>query len=137
MYGNPLYWRETHKQPRFLIFDGRIVILLLIAIMHFRFWTISLAITAAFVLWFFDRKGISADSIVRYLRARLVGRKRSARGLAAERRAVDFGFESTADVEAMKRIIEGRDMAAKKLADKRNGVKTAPAKGQKKQKKTG
>lgn len=137
MYGNSLYWRETHRQPRFLIFDGRIVVLLLVAIMHFRVWTILLALTAAFVLWFFDRKGITADSIVRYLRARLVGRKRSARGAGAERIAVDFGFESARDVEQMKRIIEGRDSAARKAAAKRKGVKTAGPSMQKTQKTTG
>lgn len=137
MYGSSLYWRETHRQPRFLIFDGRIVVLLLMAMMHFRVWTILLALTAAFVLWFFDRKGISADSIVRYLRARLVGRKRSARGVDAERTAVDFGFESARDVAQMKRIIEGRDIAARKAAAKRKGQKTAGPSQLKQQNATG
>ncbi|WP_411840069.1 IcmT/TraK family protein [Paracoccus sp. ME4] len=123
MYGSSLYWRETHRQPRFLIFDGRIVVLLLVAIMHFRVWTILLALIAALVLWFFDRKGISADSIFRYLRARLVGRKRSARGPSAERTAVDFGFETVHDVARMKRLIEGRSMAASKA--KRKGPKAS------------
>ena len=98
MFGTPLYWRETHKQPRFLIFDGRMIVLLLIVILHIRLWTVALAVIMMMVLAFFDRKGVPADSILRFLRASIVGRKRSARGFLAARQAVDFGFETKAAV---------------------------------------
>lgn len=93
IFGTPLFWRETHKPGKFLIFEGRVVIVLLLMVMHIRPWTITLALFVMGVLWYFDRKGVSADSILRYLRARIVGRKRSARGVHAERVAVDFHFE--------------------------------------------
>ena len=94
MFGTPLFWRETHKPGKFLIFEGRVVIVLLLMVMHIRPWTIALAFTVMGVLYFFDRKGVPADSILRYLRARLVGRRRTARGVHNQRVPVDFHFEA-------------------------------------------
>jgi hypothetical protein len=94
MFGTPLFWRETHKPGKFLIFEGRVVIVLLLMVMHIRPWTIALAFSVMAVLYFFDRKGVPADSILRYLRARLVGRRRTARGVHNERVPVDFHFEA-------------------------------------------
>lgn len=93
MFGEPIFWRETMKPAKFLIFDVRVVLVLIPAFMHLRYWTLILAIATMFIFWWFDRKGVSTDSILRFLRARLIGRKRSARGVHEERTAVDFGFE--------------------------------------------
>jgi hypothetical protein len=94
MFGTPLFWRETHKPGKFLMFEGRVVIVLLLMVMHIRPWTIALAFMVMGVLYFFQRKGVSADSILRYLRARLVGRRRTARGVHNRRVPVDFHFEA-------------------------------------------
>jgi hypothetical protein len=96
VHGRPLYWRETHRQVRFGPLDGRVVVLFLMTILHLRLWTLSLTLACLGILFFFSRKGIHADSILRYLRASIVGRKRSAHGLAAERMPVDYGFETEA-----------------------------------------
>ena len=117
-FGAPLYWRETHRQPRFLFLDGRLVITLFVMIMHIRPWTIALALITIIILWAFERKGISADSILRYLRASLVGRKRSARGFHAERPMVDFGFETEQMVQNQRQTIALRASAAKRTADR-------------------
>ena len=93
MFGEPVFWRDTMKPAKFLIFDVRAALALFPALMHLRPWTIALAIAVMGVFWWFDRKGIPADSILRYLRARLVGPRRSARGAHEERLPVDFGFE--------------------------------------------
>lgn len=98
-FGTSLYWRETHKQPKLVIFDGRLIVLLLLVILHVRLWTIFLVLLAMLVLFFFERKGVPADSILRYLRSSLVGKKRTARGISAERMPVDFGYESRYMVE--------------------------------------
>ena len=92
-YGDTMFWRETMKPARFLIFDGRAVLVLMPAIMHLRPWTLMLAILTMFVFWWFERKGVPAQAILRWLRARLIGQRRSARGVFEERTAVDFGFE--------------------------------------------
>lgn len=93
IFGTPLFWRETHKPGKFLIFEGRVVIVLLLMVMHIRPWTIGLAFTVMGVLYVFGRKGVPADAILRYLRARIVGRRRTARGVHNERVPVDFHFE--------------------------------------------
>lgn len=120
-FGAPLYWRITHKQPRLMIFDGRLIALPLITIMHFRLWTVALTVIAFFVLWFFERKGVSPDSIIRFLRARLIGRRRTARGRHNERPAVDFAFETQAHVAMARRMGELRQAAAEKAKSKSSG----------------
>lgn len=131
-FGTPLYWRETHKQPRFFIFDGRLVFLILLVIMHLRFWTVFLAIATMIILFFFERKGVSADSILRFLRARIVGQRRTARGVAAERHPVDFGFETAAGVRGRAAVHERLALAIRNSREKlRAGKKGARAKGQK------
>lgn len=109
MFGTSLYWRETMKPARFLIFDGRVVLVILPAFMHLRFWTLIIAIATMFTFWWFDRKGVSADSILRFLRARIIGPKRSARGVFEERTAVDFSFEC-------KKYLERSEFEARKAA---------------------
>jgi hypothetical protein len=94
IYGTSLFWRETHKPGKFLIFEGRVVVVLLLMVMHIRPWTIILAFSVMGILYYFSRKGVPADAILRYLRARLVGRRRTARGVHNERVPVDFHFES-------------------------------------------
>jgi uncharacterized membrane protein len=94
MYGQNVYWRETMKNGKFLIFEGRVVFVLLPTFMHLRLWTLTIAILTMFMFWWFDRKGISANAIARYLKAKLIGKKRSARGVFEERTAVDFSFET-------------------------------------------
>ena len=93
IFGSSLFWRETHKPAKFLIFEGRVVTVLLLAVMHFRVWTVCLALVTMAVFWWFDRKGIPVDAILRYVRSRIVGNRRSARGLHEERLAVDFAME--------------------------------------------
>lgn len=117
-FGTPLYWRETHRQPRFLFLDGRLVITLFLMIMHIRLWTVGLALLTILVLWIFERKGVSADSILRYLRASIVGKKRSARGFQSERPMVDFGFETDAMVKRQRDVIRYRAAAAEQAAKK-------------------
>ncbi|MBW3243592.1 IcmT/TraK family protein [Epibacterium sp. DP7N7-1] len=124
-FGTPVFWRETHKQPRFLIFDGRLVLVLFLTIMHLRLWTIALSLATIGILWFFDRKGVSADSILRFLRARLVGRRRTARGLHNERPAVEYGFETEAHVDRARQTIELRAKADEKAKAKAQANKTS------------
>lgn len=126
-FGSPLYWRETHKQPRFLIFDGRLVFLILVVLMHLRFWTACVAIAAMFILFFFERKGVSADSILRFIRARIVGSKRTARGVQAERKPVDFGFETAVMVKRKASLHEAMANGIAKSRAAKSKQKAKPA----------
>ena len=93
-HGERAFWRETHKPVRFAFLDGRIVPALLLAVMHLRIWTVLLALAAIAVLSLCERRGIRADAMPLHLRARILGRLRSARGIRAERRPANFHFEA-------------------------------------------
>lgn len=135
MFGRSLYWRDTFRNPRFFVMDGRIAILILIFILHITLWTFLLVAVTAGVLWHFERKGVGPDDILRFIRAGIVGRRRTARGLAAERSAVDYSFETDAHVAAFAARIEARAAAheanAKKMqaAAAKQATKKQPAKG--------
>lgn len=118
MFGEPLYWRATSYHPRFFFLDGRVVVIALLFLMHMRVWTAALLIITIAVLVYFDRKGISPEEILRFLRSRLVGRRRTARGLAAERAFVDFGFETQADVDRAIARFEGAEAGRRAAAEK-------------------
>lgn len=94
MYGQSVFWRETMKNGKFLIFEGRVVFVILPTFIHMRLWTISIAVFTMFMFWWFDRKGISTDAIVRFLKSKIIGKKRTARGVYEERTAIDFRFEA-------------------------------------------
>lgn len=125
MYGSSLWWRESAKQPKLLMFDGRVIILVLFAALHLRYWTVGLTLLTMAILLFFSRKGISADSILRYLRTALNGKRRTARGLHEERSAIDYGFETVAmlDREELRRMqmIKAHQAAEEKKAAKMVG----------------
>jgi len=121
MFGKPLHWRETQRQPRFLIFDGRLSVLLLVFVMHPRTWTFALVVIAIGVTTYFGRKGVAPDSILRFIRMRFIGRKRSARGLMAERSYVDFGFETEDHVERARQAIVNAEARHKAKNSKKSG----------------
>ena len=120
MFGEPMYWRETQKPVKFLFVDGRVVVLLLLMVMHIKVWTIVLAFSAITIVFLFGRRGISMDSIIRFLRATIVGRKRTARGIEAERSVVDFGFETRQMVIDTSISLDGRHKAHLLKEQKKN-----------------
>lgn len=94
MYGRSLFWRETHRPARFLVFDARITTVLLLTAMHLRLWTVFLSLFLMCVLYWFEHRGVMCDSIPRYLKCLLLGSRRTAAGFQEERLPVDFGFEA-------------------------------------------
>lgn len=118
MFGKPLYWRETHRQPKFLMVDWRVTVVTILFIMHIRFWTFGLLVVTIALLVWFGRKNVGPDDILRYTRARIAGRRRTARGFNAERMPVDFGFETETHVEAARKRIEFARLAHEKAAAK-------------------
>lgn len=118
MYGKTIYWRDTFRNPRFFILDGRIAGVMLIFVMHITLWTFLLLVITAGVLWYFERKSVKPEDILRFLRSSLIGRRRTARGVNAERSAVDYGFETDADVAAVAARIAQRDETHKQQVAK-------------------
>lgn len=126
MIGSPLWWRETQRQPKMMFFDGRVVILMVLAIMHIRIWTIALVVVAIAILTLMERKGVGADDIIRYTRSMIVGWRRTARGPAAERSSVDYGFEDRAYLAILEPAVEARIKAMKEIQSKGVVQKKAP-----------
>ncbi|MEP3670787.1 MAG: IcmT/TraK family protein [Roseibium sp.] len=120
MFGTPMYWRETQKPVKFLFVDGRVVVVILLMLMHIKLWTFLLALTTVLVVFLFGRKGISMDSIIRFIRATIVGKKRTARGLDAERTVVDYGFETKKTVIDASIALDGRHKAHLIAQNKKN-----------------
>ena len=102
MYGDRVFWRETMMPAKFLIFDSRVVLVIIPFFLHMRLWTLVLTIIVMFVFWWFDGKGVPANAILRFARSWMIGKKRSARGVFEERTAIDFGFESRLYLENLK-----------------------------------
>ena len=126
IFGQPVFWRETMKPARFLIFDGRVVLVLVPTFMHLRIWTILLAMTTMMTFWWFDRKGISANSILRFVRSRFIGKRRTARGPHEERTAVDFACEMDAWHRARSLGNEAGGQAARRGILVRLGLMPSP-----------
>lgn len=62
------HWRETYRAPRFLIFDYRVGIVLVIFFLHIRLWTLYLCVIFFLIFWFIERAGYSVPATFRYLR---------------------------------------------------------------------
>ena len=111
--GSSAYWRESQRPARFLVFDARVVVFMMLAAFHVRFWTVGLLIAAALLSWVLEGRGVSPDNAVRLVRSWIVGRRRPARGLAEERAYRDYLFE----VEPLRAALAGQ------------GAQKAPADG--------
>lgn len=110
IYNQQAFWRETMKPARFLIFDARLSVFVLLFLMHMRLWTGLLMVGVALVFWGCERLwGLDFINMLRGTRAFLAGRLRPARGRTAMRQPVDFAFECQ---PRHRRLLEQRRVAA-------------------------
>jgi intracellular multiplication protein IcmT len=84
-------WRDSYRMPRIIIFDARLAGFWFLPMLHFRTWTVLLALLATFVLYYFEvRKRMSLNSAGRWLKFKMLGNYR--RGHPATKRwAIDYG----------------------------------------------
>lgn len=95
IFGRQALWRETMRPARFLVFDARLIVAVGLMLFHIRIWTIALLLTAAGLLFFFEKwLGLDVPNIVRWVRAKFSGRLRPARRRIDRRSMVDFAFEA-------------------------------------------
>ena len=88
---NDYHWRNSMRPTRFFAFDSRAVLGVVLVIVHIRLWTILLAIAVIIAFWFAERAGYSFDSACRRIRTLLLGPKRPAIAIKANRKLVDYG----------------------------------------------
>lgn len=92
LYGNPCYWRPTMQPARMFAWDARLFPLVLLALLHFRLWTVLLAAAALAGALVLEKKGMSVPASCRRVRSWLAGRRRLATS-RPPRRAVCWSDE--------------------------------------------
>lgn len=93
IFGTPIEWRYTMRNPRLAIFDARLVFFVALLFLHARLWTALLLFIGVAAFWGMELYGYRFSSSIRGIRARLAGPIRPARPRSQYRAAVDFGFE--------------------------------------------
>ncbi len=72
------HWRNTMKPVRFFKFDARAGATLMLVLVHFRTWTIVLALSVNILFWLLERKGLTLPSAIRAFRCWILGTDRPA-----------------------------------------------------------
>lgn len=94
IYGTPVYWRETVRTPRLLIFDARLIFFFLLLILHLRLWTFIALVLACCGFWLIERYGYAFPNALRAIRSLIAGRQRPALPGYRYRSMIDYGFET-------------------------------------------
>lgn len=121
IYNRQAFWRETMRPGRFLIFDARLSVFVLLFMLHLQVWTGLLVLAVAVLFWVCEKVwNLDFANMLRLARSSLAGPQRPARGFAAQRYPADFGFETPAMVEAAHRAPqEGRSSRLNPLSHRR------------------
>ncbi|MCY4592894.1 MAG: IcmT/TraK family protein [Alphaproteobacteria bacterium] len=92
--GEAAWWRDTQIPARFLVFDSRVALLVLLVLLHARLWTVGLAAALLALSVWVEWRGMRLEQGIRRFRAILVGRRRLARGPALRRPVTDMCWEA-------------------------------------------
>jgi len=85
------HWRNTYRPARFFFLDVRAGVVILLSLIHIRFWTIGLDLVVVALAWWVERIGLGFMGAVRAAREWLAGRIRPALPAHKVRRKVDYG----------------------------------------------
>lgn len=84
-----IHWRNTQKPVRFLMFDARAFIGILIFLVHVRLWLFVVVCCSMFFFLALERRGLSFAAALRGIRCWLLGRYRPATSRRVRRRMID------------------------------------------------
>ncbi len=79
MHNPNAHWRDSARSVRFFIFDFRAVYPLLLALLHIRIWTFTLAILATIFFTLLERYGFTIPVFLRWLRSTAAGPRKLAK----------------------------------------------------------
>ncbi len=65
------HWRNTAIQAQFFFMDATVAYPLLLLLVHFRLWTLMVAITFMAILFGMSKRGFTPDACFLYIRARI------------------------------------------------------------------
>ena len=72
------HWRDSARNPRFYIIDAYACFPFLLLFLHIRKWTFLLALLSTIFFILLERFGFTVPVFLRWIRATLVGKYRSA-----------------------------------------------------------
>lgn len=85
------HWRNTMKPARFFKVDARAGACWMLVLVHFRKWTILLAIIVMIVFILLERRGLTFSSALRAFRSWLLGAHRPGLIWTSRRKFLDTG----------------------------------------------
>ncbi len=106
-----VHWRYTMKPARLGPIDARAAFPLLLVMLHFRDYTLLMAVAFITLLWIFEKRGLQFDAALRTIRAWLVNPNRPAIDQRRANRMVDLYWR---DAELAKRYDRWATQPAKK-----------------------
>lgn len=84
-------WRYSWLDGRFIIFDARLAILIVLCVFFPHKAVYILTVVTAAVFWFIDKRGLSTPQALRFVRSWLAGPNRYACPTLKRRRLIDYG----------------------------------------------
>lgn len=73
------HWRNSFRPARFFMLDARVSIVLLLAMLHIRTWTIVLATIIILAFYWVERIGLDFPGAIRAVRQYVAGKVRPPR----------------------------------------------------------
>lgn len=73
------YWRDSARTPRFFMVDAYTVFPLVLFLLHIRWWTFYLAMTAVIFFAIIERFNFTVPVFMRWARSQLAGKIRVAK----------------------------------------------------------
>lgn len=84
------HWRNTMKVVRFFGLDARAAIFWIFVLVHFRTWTVVLALSMTIIFLMLERRGLTYFSAWRAARLWFVGTRRPALIWTSRRKMLDI-----------------------------------------------
>ena len=84
------HWRNTYRPARFFFLDVRVGVVILLSLIHIRFWTLTLDVVVIVLGWWIERIGLGFMGALRAAREWTAGKIRPALPPHKVRRKVDF-----------------------------------------------
>lgn len=84
------HWRNTYRPARFFFLDVRVGVVIVLSLIHIRFWTMTLDVVVIALGWWVERIGLGFMGALRAAREWAAGRVRPALPPHKVRRKVDF-----------------------------------------------
>lgn len=85
------HWRDNMRPARFFMFDARAALMVVMLLVHPRYYTVAFFLAALVVFNILERMGLTFEAALRRLRSSVCGTERPGVIWTARRRLVDLG----------------------------------------------